>query len=51
MELLEPLDVTCWQGPFSAEIVTGAADALEAGRHAPRLYFDLSEAERRFLSS
>jgi 3-deoxy-D-manno-oct-2-ulosonic acid (Kdo) hydroxylase len=52
MEVLEPLDITSWQGPFPAEIVAKAADALESGKllYAPRLPFDLSESERRFLS-
>lgn len=52
MEILEPLDITSWKGPFSAEIVAKAADALETGKllYAPRLPFELSEAERRFLS-
>lgn len=52
MEILEPLDITCWQGPFSPETVAKAADALENGKllYAPRLPFELSVAERRFLS-
>jgi 3-deoxy-D-manno-oct-2-ulosonic acid (Kdo) hydroxylase len=52
MEILEPLDITSWQGPFSSEIVSRAADALEIGKllYAPQLPFQLSEAERRFLS-
>ncbi len=51
-EILEPLDITSWQGPFSAEIVSRASDALETGRllYAPQLPFQLSDAERRFLS-
>ena len=53
MEVLEPLEITAWKGPFSPEIVGTAADALEAGKvlYAPLLHFDLSEAERRFLSA
>lgn len=52
MEILEPLHITSWQGPFSAEIVSKAADALETGKllYAPQLPFELSESERRFLS-
>jgi|SRR5580658_158137 hypothetical protein len=52
MEILEPLDITCWQGPFSPEIVARAADALETGKllYASQLPFELSEGERRFLS-
>ena len=52
MEIVEPLDITRWQGPFSPEIVAKAADALETGKilYAPRLPFELSQAERRFLS-
>jgi len=52
MEVLEPLDITSWQGPFSPEIVAKAADALETGKllYAPQLPFEVSEAERRFLS-
>ncbi len=52
METLEPLDITSWSGPFSPEIVGKATDALETGKllYAPRLPFELSTAERRFLS-
>jgi len=52
MEVLEPLDITSWQGPFSPEIVAKAADALETGKllYAPQLLFELSESERKFLS-
>jgi hypothetical protein len=52
MEILEPLDIASWQGPFSPEIVAKAADALETGKllYAPQLPFELSENERRFLS-
>jgi hypothetical protein len=52
MEILETLDITSWPGPFSPEIVAKAADALETGKllYAPHLPFQLSEAERRFLS-
>jgi hypothetical protein len=51
-EVLEPLDITSWEGPFSPEIAARAADALETGKllYAPQLSFELSEAERRFLS-
>jgi hypothetical protein len=52
MEVFEPLDITSWLGPFSAEIIGKAADALETGKllYAPHLPFELSAAERRFLS-
>src|SRR5271166_833758 len=52
MEILEPLDITSWQGPFSPEIAAKAADGLETGKllFAPHLPFVLSEGERRFLS-
>jgi len=52
MEILEPLDITSWRGPFSPEIVAKATDALERGKllYAPVLPFELSEGERRFLS-
>jgi hypothetical protein len=52
VEILEPLDISSWQGPFSPEIVANAADALETGNllYAPQLPFELSERERRFLS-
>jgi hypothetical protein len=52
MEILEPLDVRSWQGPFSPEVVATAADALEKGKllYAQQLPFELSETERRFLS-
>jgi hypothetical protein len=52
MEVFEPLDITSWLGPFSAAIIGKAADALETGKllYAPHLPFELSAAERRFLS-
>jgi len=52
VDVLEPVDVTSWQGPFSDRIVAKAADALESGSvlYAPDLHFELSEGERRFLS-
>ena len=50
--ILEPLNITSWQGPFSPEVVAQAADALETGKllYAPHLPFELSEREQRFLS-
>lgn len=52
MGVLVPLDIICWQGAFSPEIAAKAADALEGGKllYAPHLCFELSAAERRFLS-
>jgi hypothetical protein len=48
VEILEQLEISNWSGPFPPE----AAAALEAGKilYAPLLKFDLTEAERRFLS-
>jgi 3-deoxy-D-manno-oct-2-ulosonic acid (Kdo) hydroxylase len=52
VEILETLDINSWQGPFSPAIVARAADALETGMllYAPKLPFELSVAERGFLS-
>lgn len=52
MGILESLDVRSWQGPFSSDALAKSADALETGRllYAPQLPFELSKAERRFLS-
>jgi hypothetical protein len=52
MEILEPIEVKSWQGPFPSEIVARATDALEIGKllYAQQLPFELSEPERRFLS-
>src|SRR5271165_979363 len=52
MEILEPIEITSWQGPFSSDIVAKAADALETGKllYAHQLPFELSEAEQRFLT-
>jgi len=52
MEILEPLDITNWQGPFSPEDVAKSADALETGKllYVPNLPFLVLEPERRFLS-
>jgi hypothetical protein len=51
-EILESLDISSWQGPFSAEVASSAMDSLESGKLlcAPRLHFELSPAECRFLS-
>ena len=51
-EVLEPLGLTSWEGPFSSGIVAQAAEALETGKllYAPQLSFELSEAEHRFLT-
>ncbi len=51
-EVLEPLGIASWEGPFSPEMAAQATDALETGKllYAPQLSFELSEAERRFLS-
>ena len=48
MEIIEQIDAERWDGPFPGEI----AAALESGKvlFAPRLHFELTEAERRFLS-
>ena len=52
MEILEALDIKIWHGPYLAEVVAKAADALENGKllYAQQLGFELSEVERRFLS-
>jgi 3-deoxy-D-manno-oct-2-ulosonic acid (Kdo) hydroxylase len=52
MNGVEELEINSWSGPFSAADVARAADALEAGNvlYAPRLPFELSDAERRFLT-
>jgi 3-deoxy-D-manno-oct-2-ulosonic acid (Kdo) hydroxylase len=52
MEILDSIDAASWEGPYSSEIVGKAADALETGKllYAPHLPFELSTAERRFLS-
>jgi len=53
LEVLETLDITSWPGPFSEKMVSKTADALESGSilFAPKLNFELSENERRFLSA
>lgn len=52
MQILEALDIISWQGPFSAEVVCKAGNALEAGKllYAQQLPFELTDAERQFLS-
>src|SRR6202050_3322169 len=52
MQILEALDITSWQGPFSAEVVSKAGNALETGKllYAQQLPFELTNAERQFLS-
>ncbi len=47
--ILEQLDITAWQAPVASP---NAITALEDGKilFAPHLHFELSEAERRFLS-
>lgn len=52
MEILEPFDVTSWQGPFPLEVVARATDALETGKllYATQLPFELAEDECQFLS-
>jgi len=53
MEVLEPLEIKCWQGAISPEVAAKATDALEAGKvlYMPQLPFELSSIERRFLSA
>ena len=53
LDVLEPLTITSWQGPFAPEIIARAADALESGKllYASQLPFELSQAEQKFLSS
>ena len=52
LDVLEPLTITSWHGPFAPEVADSAADALESGKilYAPQLPFELSPAERKFLS-
>ena len=51
-EILEPLDLASWEGPFSGDLTARAMGALESGRilMAPSLHFELSASEKRFLS-
>jgi hypothetical protein len=53
MDVLEILEIDHWTRSFSPEEISRAADALEQGRvlYAPRLGFELSMDERRFLSA
>ncbi len=50
--MVAPFDITAWQESFSAELIASAANALEDGDvlYAPRLRFELSASENRFLS-
>jgi hypothetical protein len=52
VEVLEPLDIDKWSGPFPANLTDQATAALEAGKilYTPGLRFELSESEQRFLS-
>ena len=52
MDILDQLEIAQWEGPFAAEVTKRTAAALETGKvlFAPDLHFELSEAERRFLS-
>jgi 3-deoxy-D-manno-oct-2-ulosonic acid (Kdo) hydroxylase len=52
MDVLERLEITSWSGPFPEDVTARTADALESGKvvFAPFLQFQLSEAEKRFLS-
>jgi hypothetical protein len=51
-EVLETLDVLAWGGPAQTNMRASAVEALEDGKvlYLPRLAFDLSADERRFLS-
>jgi 3-deoxy-D-manno-octulosonic acid hydroxylase-like protein len=52
MDVLEKLEITSWRGPFPDDVTSRTAEALENGRilFAPFLHFELSDAEKRFLS-
>ena len=51
MEIVEPIDVTGWDGPFSDALTAKACAALESGKILlARLPFALSGNESRFLS-
>jgi hypothetical protein len=51
-EVLETLDVIAWHGPVQTNMAGSAVAALEDGKvlYFPRLAFDLSADEQRFLS-
>lgn len=53
MDVLQNIEVTRWEGPFSRSLQEQAADALEHGQllYCPNLAFELHDAEHRFLSS
>jgi len=52
LEILQPLDVTTWEGPFGDSLTATASAALESEKilFAPHLSFALSASEHRFLS-
>ena len=52
MDVLQPLDISQWQGPFSPAQQETAISALEHGRllYLPSLGFHLEPSEGRFLS-
>lgn len=52
MDVLEKLEITSWRGPFAEDLTWRTVEALETGKilFAPFLHFELSDAEKRFLS-
>jgi hypothetical protein len=52
VEILEQLPIQSWTGPFQTDITRQAVVALESGKilFAPALRFELSAAEKKFLS-
>jgi hypothetical protein len=52
MDVLEKLEITSWSGPFAGDLTSRTVAALETGKilFAPFLHFELSDAEKRFLS-
>ena len=52
MDVLFPVEIASWDGPFSAEVQTGTCDALEGGKvlFFPGLGFGFEEQERRLLT-
>jgi hypothetical protein len=53
VDILEPLDLAGWETPVPPEIASRATEALERGSilFLPKLGFELTPAERRFLST
>jgi len=52
MDVLHSIDIAHWEGPFPADVRSGACEALECGNvlFFPRLSFEIQENERSILS-